>query len=62
MRHWFGLMVVDGASKTSGHHRDHGPGDHRGMMGRQALMVADGTAVLADPGKVRSTTHLRGST
>jgi hypothetical protein len=38
-----------GTGETAGHHRDHGPGDHRGVMVGQPLVGAHGAAMLGDP-------------
>ena len=37
--------------EAAGHQGDHGPGDHGFVAGGQVLVVADGAAVLADPGE-----------
>jgi hypothetical protein len=37
-----------GTGETAGYHRDHGPGDHRGVMVGQPLVVAHGAAMLGD--------------
>jgi hypothetical protein len=61
-----GLMLGPGRTvlvcKPAGHDGDHRPGDHSLMVIGEPLVVADRAAVPADPGKVRSTSHRRGST
>jgi hypothetical protein len=42
---------MDGLGRPSGHECDHGPQDHGFVAGREALLVAGGAAVLADPGE-----------
>src|SRR6266511_5070091 len=42
-----GGMVA--ACQTAGHDGGHRPGDHGPVVGREALVVADGAAVAADP-------------
>ena len=44
------------------HQGDHGLQDHGFVAFGQLLVVADGAAVLADPGERPRHTHLRGST
>jgi len=39
------------ASQAFGHEGDHGPLDHRGVVLREAFVVADGLAASADPGE-----------
>ena len=45
-------------SKPSGHHRDHGPGDHRGLMGGRSWSWTVRRSLLIQA-SVRSTTHPR---
>jgi len=40
-----------GLGQAAGHQGDHGPQDHGFVAGGQVLIVADGAAVLADPGE-----------
>jgi hypothetical protein len=40
-----------GLGQAACHEGDHGPQDHGFMAGGEALVVADGAAVLADPGE-----------
>jgi hypothetical protein len=40
-----------GLGQAVGHEGDHGPQDHGFVAGREAFIVADGAAVLADPGE-----------
>jgi len=42
---------MGGLGQAAGHQGDHGPRDHGFMAGREAFIVAGGTAVLADPGE-----------
>jgi hypothetical protein len=49
-----------GLGQAPGHEGDHGPQDHGFVAGGQVLMIAGGSAVLADPGEGLSTTHRRG--
>ena len=42
---------MGGRGQAPGHKGDHGPQDHGFMAGGQEFVVADGAAVLADPGE-----------
>jgi len=42
---------MGGSGEALGHQGDHGPQDHGFVAGGQAFVVADGAAVLADPGE-----------
>jgi hypothetical protein len=42
---------MGGLGQAAGHQGDHGPQDHGFVAGGQVLVVADGAAVLADPGE-----------
>ena len=42
---------MGGLGQAAGHEGDHGPQDHGFVAGGQVLVVADGAAVLADPGE-----------
>jgi len=42
---------MGGLGEAAGHEGDHRPQDHGFVAGREALVVADGAAVLADPGE-----------
>jgi hypothetical protein len=54
--------INGGLGQAAGHEDGHGPQDHGFAAGREALVVADGAAVLADPGEGPLDDHLRGST
>src|SRR5260370_18761605 len=40
-----------GLGQAAGHEGGHGPEDHGFVAGREAFVVADGAAVLSDPGE-----------
>ena len=42
---------MGGLGQAAGHEGGHGPQDHGFVAGREAFVVADGAAVLADPGE-----------
>ena len=42
---------MGGLGQAVGHEGGHGPQDHGFVAGREAFIVADGAAVLADPGE-----------
>ena len=42
---------MGGLGQAAGHEGGHGPQDHGFVAGREGFVVADGPAVLADPGE-----------